>query len=65
MTRYFRGRCRAFSFERHAREQRVAVDHDGTVRVYDDIAGGYTTCHSLADRIERRLRRLAGVRVTA
>lgn len=31
---------------------------DGTVRVYDRIAGHYTTCHSLTDAQVARVRRL-------
>lgn len=35
------------------------VEGDGTVRVYDDIAGYYTTCHSLSERAQARIRKLA------
>ena len=35
------------------------VEGDGTVRVYDSVAGYYTTCHSLSKSAERRIRRLA------
>ena len=35
------------------------VDADGTVWVYDSVAGHYTTCHSLSDSAVRRIRRLA------
>ena len=33
----------------------------GVVRVYDDVAGHYTTCHALSPRTQARLRRLARV----
>jgi hypothetical protein len=35
------------------------VEGDGTVRVYDDVAGYYTTCHSLSERAQARIRKLA------
>lgn len=34
------------------------ADSDGTVRVYDPIAGHFTVCHSLTPNQERRVRRL-------
>jgi len=38
---------------------RASVDAAGTVRVYDDIAGHYTTCHALTSRQEAHVRRIA------
>lgn len=38
---------------------RAKVDADGTVRVYDDVAGHYTTVHSLTPRQIARVRKLA------
>ena len=35
------------------------VDADGTVRVWDSIAGHYTTCHSMAPAALRRIRAMA------
>jgi hypothetical protein len=35
----------------------VRVDSDGTVRVYDDVAGYYTICHALSSRVQRRIAR--------
>ncbi len=35
------------------------VEPDGTVRVYDDVAGHYTLCHSLSARAQARIRGLA------
>lgn len=52
-------RCRAFGAE-GARKNRVLVT-DGTVLVWDDIAGHYTGCHSLSASAIRRIRRLAEV----
>jgi hypothetical protein len=41
------------------REHRFLVDTDGTVRVWDSIAGHYTACHNLSDAAQRRIRKLA------
>jgi uncharacterized Zn finger protein (UPF0148 family) len=41
------------------REHRFLVDTDGTVRVWDSIAGYYTACHGLSDAAQRRIRKLA------
>jgi len=38
---------------------KASVDTDGTVRVYDSVAGHYTTCNSLSDSAKRRIRKLA------
>jgi hypothetical protein len=35
------------------------VDPDGTVRVWDSVAGHYTVCHALSPSAQRRIRRLA------
>jgi len=37
----------------------VRVDEDGTVRVWDDVAGHWTTCHSISARNLRAIRRAA------
>jgi len=39
--------------------ERFAADADGTVSVWDPIAGHYTTCHALSDSAERRIRKIA------
>lgn len=52
-------KAKAFSTE-SARQYRFMVDADGTVRVWDDVAGYYTTCHIISERVRRRLVRLAG-----
>jgi hypothetical protein len=48
-------RCRAFTGE-PVREHRVSVAVDGTVRVYDSVAGHYTLCHALSPRAVARIR---------
>lgn len=51
---------RARAFTGHPIEtHRVLVEADGTIRVYDSIAGHYTVCHALSKSAERRIRRLA------
>ena len=39
----------------------VLVDDDGTVRVWDDVAGHYTLWHRLTEAQIAEARRLAGV----
>ena len=51
-------RARAFSSE-WVRMHSAAVDSDGTVRVWDDVAGHYTRCHILSERSQVRARRHA------
>lgn len=53
-------RCRAFSHE-GVRENTLRVDADGTVRVWDSVAGHYTTCHALSAGVLRRARKAASV----
>jgi hypothetical protein len=38
---------------------RCMVERDGTVRVYDDVAGHYTLCHRLSKSAQARIRKLA------
>ena len=38
---------------------KAAIDPDGTVRVWDEVAGYYTTCHGLSAAAQQRIRRLA------
>lgn len=47
-------RAKAFAGE-GIRTHRVAVDTDGVVRVWDSVAGYYTTCHSLGRAAIRRI----------
>ncbi len=54
-------RCRAKAFAgQPIQSHRFAVSRDGAVRVWDDAAGRYTVCHSLAASAVRRIRKLAG-----
>ena len=54
----FTMRCRAFRDE-GILENRVMVGADGTVRVWDSVAGHYTTCHSMARSARVRARQFA------
>ena len=38
---------------------RLAIEDDGTVRVWDSVAGHYTLCHALSGRTQKRLFELA------
>lgn len=51
-------RAKAFS-RQGVREHQFTVDADGTVRVWDPVAGHYTTCHSMSQATVRRVRKLA------
>lgn len=51
-------RAKAFTCQ-GIQTHRFAVAEDGVVRVWDEVAGYYTTCHSLSRAAERRIRRLA------
>jgi hypothetical protein len=52
-------RCIAWSHERVPHEHTLAVEPDGSVLVWDDVAGHYTHCHSLSASATRRARREA------
>lgn len=51
-------RAKAFSGE-SIRTHKFMVSADGDVRVWDSVAGYYTTCHSLSIGAQRRIRRIA------
>ena len=51
-------RAKAFAGE-GVRDHRISVDDDGDVRVWDEVAGYYTTCHSLCKDAIRRARKIA------
>lgn len=51
-------RAKAFSGGR-VQEHECMVDADGTVRVWDSVAGHYTTCHILTESAQDRARKLA------
>lgn len=54
----FTTRCRAFSGE-GVREHRILIEADGSVLVWDEVAGSYTRCHALSAGQQARLRKLA------
>lgn len=58
LTSEITARAKAFSSE-GIKTHKFAVDTDGTVRVWDSVAGHYTTCHSLSKSAEARIRKLA------
>ena len=51
-------KCKAFGNET-AKEYKVLIEDNGTVRVYDSVAGYYTACHRLSKSQQRRIRRWA------
>ena len=51
-------RAKAFSHE-GIKSHKFCVDADGTVRVWDAVAGHYTTFHGLRKSAEARIRKLA------
>jgi len=50
--------ARARFFGRRIESRKVRVDDDA-IRVLDDVAGYYTTCHSLGTAAQRRIRKIA------
>ena len=57
MTKYLTVRTgRAFSCDAST-GYRARVEADGTVAVYDRLAGNYTTCHALTAAQIRHIRR--------
>ena len=52
----------AFGGSRYAHQDIVVSLEDGTVRVWDDVAGHYTACHSLTESQCKRLRSAPVVR---
>lgn len=51
-------RAKAFSHE-GIKNHKFCVNADGTVLVWDSLAGYFTTCHSLSKSAEARIRKLA------
>lgn len=47
-------RCKAFSGQ-GVKNHRVMVECDGSVLVWDVIAGHYTRCHSLSKSTQRKI----------
>ena len=63
--RFLTVRCKAFSNE-GVRRKSIHVEADivtgatvkrGAIRVWDDVAGYFTSCHALSEATQRRLRR--------
>ena len=50
---------KAWSTEREPHRHRVQIDHEGNVRVYDPIAGHFTTIHSMSAEDVQRARESA------
>jgi hypothetical protein len=58
MTKYLTVRSgRAFSCDADGTGYRARIHADGTVEVYDDLAGHYTTVHALTVAQIRYIRR--------
>jgi hypothetical protein len=51
-------RARAFTGGR-IQDCQCLVSDDGSVAVWDEVAGHYTVCHSLSQSAQRRARKLA------
>lgn len=51
---------RANAFGEGVETARCTVDGTGVVRVWDSIAGYYTTCHQLTEAQQNRIRKAAG-----
>jgi hypothetical protein len=50
---------RARFFTGHSIETlQVMVDSDGSIRVWDSVAGHYTRCHALTPAAQRRIRKV-------
>lgn len=47
-------RCKPFS-DAGIAEHRIQISRDKTVRVWDAVAGHYTTCHSLSRAAQTRI----------
>jgi len=51
-------RARAFAGQA-IRSHKFAIDTDGTVKVWDSVAGHFTACHSLGKSAIARIRKMA------
>lgn len=58
ITKLFTARAKFFAGYGITTEK-VRVDADGNVRVWDSVAGHYTLCHSLTPRAAKRIAKLA------
>ena len=57
--KFFAIRCKAFRGE-GIKLNSVCVTPDGKVRVYDSVAGHYTTLHSMSRAAVAKARKMAG-----
>jgi hypothetical protein len=57
-TKNITARAKAFSTE-GVGTYRFQIETDGTIRVYDSVAGHYTLCSSLSPSARKRLIQLA------
>jgi len=39
------------------KQHKFCIDKDGTVRVWDDVAGHYTLCHDMSKSAQSRIRK--------
>lgn len=53
-TKSFTARAKFFA-DNGVTTEKVRVDADGTVRVWDSVAGHYTVCHSLSKAAAKRI----------
>ena len=51
-----RVRCKAFSSE-GVRINKVRIEQDGSLLVWDTVAGHYTSCHAILPQTAQRIRR--------
>lgn len=63
MTTKIKMKAKAFS-NHGIGTYRMLVESDGTVTVWDAIAGHYTACHALSDAAQRRARKCDRVNYT-
>ena len=52
-------KLKAFTTDRRAARHHVMVESDGSVLVYDPVAGYYTRLHSMSERSRKRALKLA------
>jgi len=58
MSTEIKFRAEAFTGEGR-RNKKAIVSGDGSVRVWDSVAGHYTSCHALTEKVVNRIRKQA------
>lgn len=48
-------KVKAFSSDKRTTTNRIRVENDNTISVFDSVAGHFTTCHIISPRIIKRL----------